>query len=268
MAKKKRKTVATGSASGTSSFGRVAGKVAIVTGAASGIGEFTAKRLAEEGAAVTVADVDVEGGKRVVAEIKAAGGQALFLRTDVGKTAAVRRMIDRTEAVFGRVDIIHNNAIWFHHAAATELDEKDWDHAMDVALKSIYLAAKYGIPVMRKTGGGSIVNTSSVHALVSFETCTAYDTAKAGLLGLTRVLALDYGPEIRVNAVLPGAILTPLWRVVTPKERRQFEEMVPAKRCGTPEDIANAVLYLASDEASYVTGTTLVVDGGMLARTM
>ena len=251
-----------------SSSGRVAGKAAIVTGGASGIGEFTAKRLAEEGAAVTVADVDVEGGKRVVAEIVAAGGQALFVKTDVGKAPAIRRMIERTEATFGRVDIIHNNAIWFHHAAATELDEKDWDHAMDVGLKSVYMAAKYGIPVMRKAGGGCIVNTSSVHALVSFETATAYDAAKAGLLGLTRVLALDYGPDIRVNAVLPGAILTPLWRVVTPKDKRRFAEMVPAKRLGTPEDIANAVLYLASDEASFVTGTTLVVDGGLLARTM
>ena len=121
---------------------------------------------------------------------------------------------------------------------------------------------------MRKTGGGAIVNTASVHSLVSFDTCTAYDAAKAGLLGLTRVLALDYGPDIRVNAVLPGAILTPLWHDVTPKEKRRFGDMVPAKRVGTPEDVANAVLYLASDEASFVTGTTLVVDGGLLARTM
>ena len=248
--------------------GRVAGKVAIVTGAASGIGESTAKRLAEEGAAVTVADVDVDNGKRVAGEIAAAGGDALFVRSDVGKTAGIKRMLERTESNFGRIDIIHNNAVWFHHAAATDLDEKDWNRAMDVGLKSVYLAAKYGIPIMRKTGGGAIVNTSSVHALVSFETCTAYDAGKAGMLGLTRTLALDYGPDIRVNAVLPGAILTPLWRIVTPKEKKQFRDMVPAKRLGVPEDIANAVLYLASDEASFVTGTTLVVDGGLLARTM
>lgn len=247
--------------------GRVAGKAAIVTGAASGIGEDTAQVLAREGAAVCVADVNVDGGQQVVEKIKASGGEAIFVRTNVGEAAAVVEMFERTHAAFGRVDIVHNNAIWFRHGPATELEEKDWDGTLNIGLKAIFLAAKYGIPVMRKTGGGVIINTGSVHSLVSFATATAYDAAKAGVLGLTRTLAIDYGPDIRVCAVLPGAILTPLWKGVSEREQQRYANMVPAKRLGTGEDIANAVLFLASDEASFITGTALTVDGGMLART-
>ena len=252
----------------TSNSGRVEGKVALVTGAASGIGEGTALLLAREGAAVSVVDVDVEGGKRTTATIVREGGRAIFIRADVGKTAQVKRMIERTASAFGRLDIIHNNAIWFRNGKATELDEKDWDRTLDVGLKTVFLSAKYGVPVMRETGGGTIVNTASVHSLVSFEEHTAYDAAKAGLLGLTRVLALDFGPDIRVNSVLPGAVLTPLWKGISKADRRRFADMVPAKRLGTPEDIASAVLFLASEEASFITGTSLVVDGGLIARSM
>jgi NAD(P)-dependent dehydrogenase (short-subunit alcohol dehydrogenase family) len=252
----------------TSNSGRVEGKVALVTGAASGIGEGTALLLAREGAAVSVVDVDVEGGKRTTATIVREGGRAIFIRADVGKTAQVKRMIERTASAFGRLDIIHNNAIWFRNGKATELDEKDWDRTLDVGLKTVFLSAKYGVPVMRETGGGAIVNTASVHSLVSFEEHTAYDAAKAGLLGLTRVLALDFGPDIRVNSVLPGAVLTPLWKGISKADRRRFADMVPAKRLGTPEDIASAVLFLASEEASFITGTSLVVDGGLIARSM
>ncbi len=250
--------------------GRVAGKVAIVTGASSGIGEGTAILLASEGARVTVVDVDVEGGQRTVDRIATSGGEAVFVEADVSEAGQVRRMVAQTEQAFGRLDILHNNAIWYGNAPATELEESVWDRTLNTGLKAIYLAAKYAIPVMLETGGGAIVNTGSVHSLVGFETHTAYDAAKAGVLGITRVLALDYGPEVRVNAVLPGAILTPLWdrMEVTRDERRRLAEMVPARRLGTPADIASAVLYLASDEASFITGTSLVVDGGMLARTM
>jgi len=252
--------------------GRVVGKVALITGAASGIGEATALLFAREGASVSLVDVDVENGKRVLAQIQDEGGRAIFVKTDVGKSSQVRRMIERTEKEFRRIDFIHNNAIWFKNGPATELEEKDWDRTLDVGLKAIYLSAKFGIPVMRKSGGGVIINTGSVHSMVSFHEHTAYDTAKAGILGLTRTLSIDYGPDIRVNAVLPGAILTPLWKSMSPKElrqsKKQFSEMVPAKRLGTAQDVANAVLFLASDEASFVTGTSLVVDGGLLARTM
>ena len=249
--------------------GRVEDKAAIVTGAASGIGEETAVRLAEEGSAVCVADIDRDNGRRVVERIRESGGQAIFVATDITKTAAIRRMIERTVTAFGRLDILHNNAIWFRHGSATEVDEKDWDKTLNAGLKAVFIGAKYAVPVMRVNGGGVIVNTASVHSLVSFATCTAYDSAKAGLLGLTRTLALDYGPDIRVNAVLPGAILTPLWDnlEVPQKERKRYAQMVPAKRLGTGRDIANAVLYLASDEASFVTGTSLGVDGGLLCRT-
>ena len=250
-----------------STKGRVAGKAAIVTGAASGIGRATAQVLAREGASVCIADVDAAGGRQVADEIVASGGEAIFVRTDVGARADVIEMFERTEEAFGRVDIVHNNAIWFRHGTATELDEKDWDGTLNIGLKAIFLAAKYGIPIMRKTGGGAIINTGSVHSLVSFATCTAYDAAKAGVLGLTRTLAIDYGPDIRVCAVLPGAILTPLWDGAPEEDRRRFAQMVPAKRLGTGEDVANAVLFLASDEASFITGTALTVDGGLLART-
>lgn len=250
--------------------GRVDGKVAIVTGGASGIGEASAQRLAEEGARVTVADIDVANGERVVDEITAAGGEALFVRADLSKTADIKGMLERTESHFGRLDILFNNAIAYRHATATELDEEGWDLTLNVGLKAVFVTAKYGIPIMQRTGGGAIVNTASVHSLVSFGGATAYDAAKAGLLGLTRTLAIDYGPDVRVNAVLPGAILTPLWEKekVSAEDKRMFAETVPAKRLGTADDIAYAVLYLASDEASFVTGTTLVVDGGLLCRTV
>ncbi len=247
--------------------GRVAGKAAIVTGAASGIGEATARLLAREGASVCVADVDADRGRQVAESIADDGGTAVFVRADVGVSADVLAMIERTESAFGRLDIIHNNAIWFRLGPATELDEADWDGTLNVGLKAVFLAAKHGIPVMRKTGGGVIVNTGSVHSLVSFATHTAYDAAKAGILGLTRTLAIDYGPDIRVCAVLPGAILTPLWDGSSEEDRERFAQMVPAKRLGAGRDVANAVLFLASDEASFITGTALTVDGGMLAGT-
>ena len=236
-----------------STKGRVAGKAAIVTGGASGIGRATARILAREGAAVCIADVDADGGRQVADEIAAEGGEAIFVRTDVGVRADVIDMFERIEEAFGRVDIVHNNAIRVRDGAATELDERDWDATLNIGLKAIFLAAKYGIPIMRKTGGGTIINTGSVHSLVSLPTCTAYDAAKAGVLGLTRTLAIDYGPDIRVCAVLPGAILTPAWNGTPEEKRRRYAQMVPAKRLGTGQDVANAVLFLASDEASFIT---------------
>jgi NAD(P)-dependent dehydrogenase (short-subunit alcohol dehydrogenase family) len=251
------------------SDGRVAGKVAIVTGGASGIGEASAELLASEGAAVTIADLNTERGQRVAKRITKAGGRALFVRADIGKSADVRRMVERTTKAFGRLDILLNNAISIKLATAVDLDEKEWDKTLAVGLKSVFLGAKYAIPAMRKSqDGGAIVNISSVHALVGFAQHTAYDAAKAGVLGITRTLALDFGPDIRVNSVLPGAILTPLWKGVSKADRQTFVDAVPAQRLGEAIDIARSVLFLASDEASYITGTTLVVDGGLLAGRM
>ena len=164
--------------------GRVAGKVAIVTGGASGIGEGSALLLAGEGARVAVVDVDADNGKRVVADITRSGHEAIFIRADVGKAAGVKRMIERTQKAYGRLDILMNNAITLNLAPATEMDEADWDKTLAVGLTSVYLAAKYGIPAMRSSGdGGSIINVSSVHAVASFAQHTAYDAAKAGVLG-------------------------------------------------------------------------------------
>ncbi len=246
---------------------RLAGKVAIVTGAASGIGEATARLLAAEGASVCAVDLNNEAGRQVADSIVGDGGTAIFIRADVGKGAQVKRVVERALQKFGRLDVLHNNAYWSRNGQATELEEKAWDRTLEVTLKSVFLGAKYAIPAMRQSGGGSIINTGSVHSLVGFAGFTAYDAAKGGVLAMTRTLAIDYGPDIRVNAVLPGAILTPAWDGTSKSYRKRCAEMVPAKRLGDPDDIARAVLFLASDEASYITGTSLTVDGGMLART-
>lgn len=246
---------------------RLEGKVAIVTGSASGIGEATARLLVLEGAAVCAVDIDTAAGKEVVKEIQSDGGQALFMRADVGKGAQVKRVVERTLSAWGRLDILHNNAYWSRNAPATELDEKAWDRTLEVTLKSVYLGAKYAVPAMLESGGGAIVNTGSVHSLAGFAGFTAYDAAKGGVLAMTRTMAIDFGPDIRVNAVLPGAILTPAWDGTPKQFRNRIAGMVPAKRLGAPEDIARAVLFLSSEEASYITGTSLTVDGGMLART-
>ena len=185
-------------------------------------------------------------------------------------------------AVFNIID----SSAWLSYFAGDEnaeffadpIETIDWLLVPSICLTEVFKTvfrqrgedpATAAIAHMKEAGGGAIVNTASVHSLVSFATCTAYDAAKAGLLGLTRTLALDYGPDIRVNAVLPGAILTPLWDnlEVPQKERKRYADLVPAKRLGSGRDIANAVLYLSSDEASFVTGTSLVVDGGLLCRT-
>ena len=242
------------------------GKVVIVTGAASGIGKACAKRFVAEGASMVLADrADLSA---IAKRIESQGSQALSVEVDVSDEGSVVDLFTAVRNRFGRLDVLAHLAGISRRGLALDFPVDDWDAVIDTNLKGTFLCCRAAIPVMRDSGGGAIVNTASVHSLVSFDTCTAYDAAKAGLLGLTRVLALDYGPDIRVNAVLPGAILTPLWRGVTPKDKRRYGDMVPAKRLGTPEDVANAVLYLASDEASFVTGTTLVVDGGLLARTM
>ena len=204
---------------------------------------------------------DEEGRKRVAAEITAAGGVAYYVRTDLSKTPQIRRMLERTEARFGRLDIIFNNAIWFRHGIATELDEKDWDLTLNVGLKAVFLTAKYGIPIMRRTGGGAIVNTGSIAGRIG-HFATAYTTAKWGLRGLTKSAAMEFAPwNIRVNAVHPGLVDTPLVN-----ESDDFFEamawMTPMQRAATPEEIANVVGFLASDEASYMTSADITVDGG------
>jgi NAD(P)-dependent dehydrogenase (short-subunit alcohol dehydrogenase family) len=237
-------------------------KVAIVTGGASGIGAAVVRRLAEAEYAVAILDVSVPDAR--------AGTVAI--RADVSDEAAVRAAIDQVISEFGTLDVLVNNAGIEINGAVPDLAAEQWDRQIAVNLRSVYLCSKFAIPHMRGRGG-AIVNVSSVHATVSWPNCPAYDAAKAGMLGLTRAMAVDHGPEgIRVNVVCPGYIDTPLLRRVLGAggELEQTIERIarwhPSRRIGTPEDIAEAVFFLASGAASFITGTCLVVDGGLTAR--
>jgi NAD(P)-dependent dehydrogenase (short-subunit alcohol dehydrogenase family) len=248
------------------------GKRALITGAASGIGEATALLFAREGAAVSVVDLDVEGGRSVVSRIQAEGGRAIFVRADVTRAGDCKSAVEDTVSTLGGLDILFNNAGIVRRATVLELSEGDWDQVMAVNVKSAFLLCKYAIPVMAQAGGGVIVNAASGWGLVGGPRAASYCASKGAIVQLTKAMAIDHGPQnIRVNCVCPGDTDTPLLR----REAEQLGEPTdrflaqaadrPLGRIGTPEDIAQAVLYLASDAASYVTGTALVVDGGGLA---
>lgn len=240
----------------------LAGKVAVVTGAGNGIGRATVRRLAMAGARVAVVDVDAGAAEEAAAALRAQGREALAAVGDVGSAADVGRVVDETLAAFGRIDILHNNAAWYPVKAAVDTTEDEWDRAMAVCLKGAWLGARAVLPHMLRAGGGCIVNTASVHSLVAFKAHAAYDTAKAGLLGLTRSLAVDYGPAVRVNAIAPGGVETRLWDRMPALERAAFIEATTLKRLATPDEIAEGVYFLASDRSSFMTGACLVMDGG------
>jgi NAD(P)-dependent dehydrogenase (short-subunit alcohol dehydrogenase family) len=253
--------------------GRVDGRVAIVTGAASGIGRATALALAREGARVALADVDDAGGSDTSEEIQRAGGVALFQRTDVGSTDDVRELVQATVGRFGRVDILVNNAGVAIGGSVTEISEEDWNRVLNVNLTSMWRGMHFAIPEMLKTGGGSIVNTSSVQGSVGFVGWAGYAASKGGIDALTRQVAVEYAPRnIRVNAVIPGTIMTPMNERIVRESPNGAEieagwlAMHPVNRLGTPEEVANAIVWLASDESSFVTGECLRVDGGMIVR--
>ncbi|MFN2201919.1 MAG: SDR family NAD(P)-dependent oxidoreductase [Caldilineaceae bacterium] len=242
------------------------GRVAIITGAAHGIGRATAERFSAEGARVAVADIDEVLGNKTVAEIEAAGGIARFVQTDVGVHEQVRHMVESIVEEWGRLDILVNNAYTSARGSVVDVEEADWDRAMDVNLKAIFLAAKYAFPHMQRAGGGAIVNTASVHGMMAWPNGATYDTAKAAVINLTRQMAIDGGPlGIRVNAVAPGWIIS--HKEHASEERLETaERLYPLRRPGQPVEVANAIHFLVSDEASFVTGHTLVVDGGLTSQ--
>jgi NAD(P)-dependent dehydrogenase (short-subunit alcohol dehydrogenase family) len=247
---------------------RLAGRAAIVTGGAQGIGGATARRLAEEGARVLIVDVDADAAAHNAATITSAGGEAAVLLTDVGTEDGVREMIQRAVDRWSRLDILVNNAYASPgHGAAVEVPDEAWDRGMDVGLKSMFRAAKYAVPHLSAAGGASIVNIASVHGLLAARRGVVYETLKTAVIGLTRSLAVDYGPDgIRVNAICPGLIVTERGARMWHAHRDSFpffERHYPIRRAGAPVDIANAVVFLCSDEASFITGHALVVDGGL-----
>lgn len=253
--------------------GKLFDRVAIVTGAASGIGNATAKLFAEEGAKVVLADRNRIDGNAAAREIISTGQKALFVETDVSISKSVECLVTKTIDTFGRIDILFNNAgIDVRAGLIHEITEETWDEIIGVNLKGAFLCSKFCVPHMIRSGGGVIVHNSSLMSNLVLPNAAAYCASKAGLVGLTKAMALDlatYG--IRVNVVRPGSIDTPLmWAGVNSDEivtvRRLAKEAEPIGRLGQPEEVAKAVLFLVSDEASFITGAELVVDGGLGAR--
>jgi NAD(P)-dependent dehydrogenase (short-subunit alcohol dehydrogenase family) len=252
---------------------RFEGKAAIVTGAANGIGEATAHKLAAEGARVTAVDV-AERGEEVVEAIRSAGGQADFVQADLAEEEAAADAVEAALRRWGSLDVLVNDAAVTLPKGFEATTTGEWDRVQAVNLRAPYLLMRHAAPLLREAGqGASVVNVASFHTAATIENFAAYAAAKSGLIGLTRSAALDLGPAgVRVNAVCPGIVETEMWRTwldgVEDREDtiRQVEALQPLGRVGLPDDVANAICFLASPEAAYVTGTALFVDGGVSAR--
>lgn len=250
--------------------GRFQARAAIVTGGAMGIGGATARRLAADGASVLVADIDLPAAQANAAAIRAAGGTAEPFAADVAKPDDIAAMVARAADLWGRLDILVNNAYSPTHESdgdALTVSEQAWDAGMATLVKAHFLAAKHAIPHMCAGGNASIVNISSVHGLLMAPRKLIYEAGKSAVIGITKQMAIDFGPlGIRVNAVCPGHIVTERQQENwdnNPSGLRYFQDQYPVRRVGTPDDIANAVAFLCSDDASFITGHALVVDGGL-----
>ena len=253
-------------------MGSLAGKRALITGGASGIGRATALLFVREGAAVSIVDLDEAGGQAVAHKIADEGGRAIFVRCDVSQAADCQRAVQQTVDELGGLDILFNNAGVIRRASVLETSEEEWDRVMAVNVKAVFLLSKCAIPVMAQAGGGVIINTASGWGLVGGRKAAAYCASKGAVVLLTKAMALDHGDQnIRVNCLCPGDTDTPMLRYEAQQlgesDKRFLAEAAerPLRRIGKPEDIAQAALYLASDASSFVTGTALVVDGGGLA---
>ncbi len=251
---------------------RFAGKVVIVTGGGDGIGKGISLLLGEEGAAVVVIDINDDAGHAVVEQIRAADGTASFFHCDIGLESDIIAMVGAVVAACGGVDILVNNAGIHLTKGTLETTLDEWERCIAVDLRGVWLCTKYCAPAMQARGGGAVVNISSVQGVQTQVNFTAYGAAKAGVIGMTRNMALDLAPAIRVNCILPGYIWTPLYdrwlsRQQDPEgTHKAVQELQPLKRIGLPVDVAQACLFLASDESSWITGTTLTIDGGLTAR--
>jgi NAD(P)-dependent dehydrogenase (short-subunit alcohol dehydrogenase family) len=249
----------------------LAGKTAAVTGAGSGIGRATALALAHHGTLVAVVDIDEKAARAVVHEIERAGGAAVAVRADVSTAGGAVHVAAVIERELGGLDILHNNAGIQRYGTVTTTSEPEWDEVLDVNLKSVYLVSHACVPLIEQRGGGAVINTTSVQAFVSQAAVAAYTASKHGILGLTRSMAVDLAPTIRVNCVCPGAVDTPMLRTAIagatkPEETwRAVERMHLLGRVAHPEEVANVVVFLASAAASFITGAAIPVDGGLLA---
>jgi NAD(P)-dependent dehydrogenase (short-subunit alcohol dehydrogenase family) len=251
------------------SMSSLTGRRALITGGASGIGKATAMLFAREGAAISVVDLDEDGGWKVARAVQDEGGRAVFVAADVTLDSDCRRAVQQTVSELGGLDILFNNAGIIRRATVEELAEAEWDQVMAVNVKSIFLMSRYSVPVMANAGGGVIINTASGWGLMGGPRAAAYCASKGAVVLLTKAMAIDHGPQnIRVNCICPGDTDTPMLRDEARQLGQSAERFLteaadrPLGRIGTPDEIAQAVLYLASDASSYVTGTALVVDGG------